>query len=67
MLVSYTDRVCIPAPQSGYSRAIEGTIALLYARTGDSEGEGATRKGPWQSVLHSPFSKGRLFWEERVC
>lgn len=34
---------------------------------GDSQGEGATRKGPRQSVLHSPFFRGRMFWEERVC
>jgi len=36
-------------------------------RMGELHGEGAIRKGPWQSVLHSPFFRGRMFWEERVC
>lgn len=76
-IASYTDRGCAPAPRSGYSRAIEGDRDRLLpcyrtqrgggGRMGDWQGEGATRKGPWQSMLHSPFFRGRMFWEERVC
>lgn len=36
-------------------------------RMESSQGERATGKGPWQSVLHSPFFRGRMFWEEGVC
>lgn len=44
-----------------------GTLRGGSGRMGDSQGEGATRKGPWQYALHSPFFRGRMFWEERVC
>lgn len=43
------------------------TIHGGSGRTADSKGERVTRKGPWRAVLHSPFFRGRMFWEERVC
>lgn len=36
-------------------------------RMGNSQGEGATGKGSWQSVLHSPSFRGQMSWEEGVC